>query len=1719
MKHTKTHCKPAHLFIALILVLISSQIATAQKWVEMMQDPNANFYEVQKEFYAYWKGREIKKGQGYNQFKRWEYNMQSRVDKNGKLPPIGYAQEQLNTFQARHAQEKVAGPTAAWSAVGPNTSVGLEEGVGRIQCFAMHPSTPNTYWAGTPSGGLWKSTDAGVTWVPKTDNFVSLGISWILIDPTNVNVMYVSTGDPESTGSRSTGVLKSMDGGDTWVQTGLNFFTDQGKNIYQLQFLPGNSSVILALTSDGIYRTANSGTSWTVVKGGAIAYDIEFHPTTPNIVYAATSVACIKSVDSGVTWTDMTSVIVPYGQRTSIEVTANAPDNVYCLTTEKKEFKALFKSTNKGVSFTNTNISVAIGEQAWYDLTFKISPINQNTMYIGGVEMKKSVDGGITWTTINNIHADQHNMFTYGSKLFICNDGGLYRSTDNGTNWTLLAGNMQIMQFYRISSYKYNSDFIIAGAQDNGTSRLKNTAWKKLYGGDGMDNCISAQTPNVVWISWQNGNIYKSTDGGNTNIYMKGNIDEEGGWVTPIVMSPINHDIVYAGYTSLWKTTDGGTTWTKATAPQEGRSIDKIVVDWNNPAIIYASAGSIFNAPGSYFKTSNGGATWTNISTDTGGPHGSALAIDPENSNRIWAAQSGYNSGKKIYYSSNGGTSWINISGTFPDVPINVITYVPGSNDGIYVGTDVGIFYKDATMSDWMQFNNGLPNVRVDDLEINIISGKILAGTYGRGVWESPLRDDVNAKPIADFDAATKGGCSGSRVKFINYSANATSWTWTFPGGTPASSTLENPTVTYNTNGTYGVTLVATNTNGNSTKLKSGLISISGEVINTFPYVENFDAETVGSTTFTNGWFNGNDDEKDWFIHTGVAPTRVFNPAGPTADHTTGSGKYMLFESLNATYSTANLYSPCISLNNVTNPILEFYEHVWSADDQGGELHVDILSNGVWSLDVIPVVNNIGDFWFKKTIDLAAFANQTINVRFRALSAYNIDFALDDISIKSKQTAAPVANFLATIKSGFIGLSTQFYDQSANEPTSYAWSFPGGTPATSTLANPTVIYNTVGVYDVSLTATNAYGSHTTTKTAYMDIYAPEYMNNQTVTGCMGIVYDPGGPNGDYSNNESKTFTIIPVGTQQVVLDVEDWGVSVGDYLTVYDGTSINAPVIASWTGGFVRPYTITSNSGAMTLKFTSDASNVNRGFTLQWNGVGGETCSPGSTVQKPVAAFSSSTTTGVAPVSFTLQDNSSNNPTGWTWITPGATNEYNYSDAPIVTYNNPGTYNVTLIAVNEGGRDTLTKSAFFTVTESIPDINMFTGTVTTCKGNLYDDGGPNGDYTNSKTYTLVIQPADAASVSINFSEWGLETNYDFLKIYNGTSVSYPLLGSYNASNPGTVTANSGAMTLRFTSDRSVTGIGWKASWTTIGGNCSPVVKPVANFSATPLTVAIAAPVQFTDLSTNAPTIWSWSFTGGTPATSTAKNPSVTYATSGTYAVSLTTSNSAGANTITKSGYITVTTVGTVINMQNATVTTCTGTLYDDGGESSNYTNNKTYTLVIQPAGATSVSMNFSEWGLEKNYDFLKIYNGTSVSAPLLGVYNTRNPGTVTANSGKMTLRFTSDAAVTGIGWKSTWTAVGCTGASFNSATGIESIIAHNDKGVFIFPNPTDGNFKIVIEKNYSELIIKNFLGQVIEKKKINDKMMNVDLSVYPKGIYFIELSGLGGTYTEKLILQ
>ena len=1698
----------------------------AQEWVEKMNDPNATFKEVQTSFYKHWKNKPYKKGHGYKQFKRWEYLWGSRLDENGNLPPADFLSKEQQRYRASHPQLKNAA-AGNWSLVHPTNTTELKGGIGRVNCVAAHPTNPNILWAGTPVGGLWKSTDGGQNWTTNTDNLPVLGVSGIAIAPNNTNVMYIATGDADGKNTYSVGILKSTDGGNTWNTTGLNQSTANRYSIFDIKIHPNNNQILIAATSIGIYRSTNGGTNWSKVYNTSYVFDIEFHPTTPSIIYASNSSSIYKSSDSGANWNQLSSGLPSNTGRIELAVTPAKPDYLYALYSYTSTGSAVYRSTNQGSSFVKQNLTTPnLGSQTGYDLCITASPTNAEEIFFGGVELFKSTDGGKSFQ-INgrhtngqpaHLHLDHHNLHWVGNTLYSCNDGGLYKTTNSGNTWSLLGNGMDIMQFYRLSSYKYDANRLSGGSQDNGSSKLVNGIWSAIGGGDGMQTIISHENPNVIYYSSQKGgSLLRTQDGFIYPKNAKTNINETGAWITPYIMDHSNANILYAGFQNVWKTTNGGDSWTKISNFPSTDHPTELVQSKSSPQTLWCIRAN------KTYKTTDGGGNWVEITMPKPNLRGQ-LAIDPTNANRIWIGYENTVANNKVFKSEDGGTNWTNISGTLPNIPVNDIVYQEASNDALYIATDLGVYYRNASMNDWIPFNNGLPNVRVDELEINIRSGKILAATFGRSMWKSDLQAATN-KPIADFNTDQTFGCKGMNVTFTNFSANATSYSWSFPGGTPSTSTEKNPTVTYANGGSYNVTLTATNANGTNTETKNNFINVSGGVISSFPYTENFDSFTKGTPgTLLNGWMNATDDHADWFVHSGPAPIRSLpggSETGPSKDHTSGNGNYMLIEASQlANHSNATLLSPCLDLTGLTKPVLEYYEHIHGHTGYY-TLGVDILVNGNWTNAVIPTITTPqGDKWIRKELDLTPYIGKTVQLRFVMKTQFSkVDWAIDDFKLWDNRIAAPKSQFTATPTTGQAGVKVKFSDNSAYAPTSWSWSFPGGTPSTSTVLNPEVTYNVSGEHTVTLTTTNAQGSHTETKNAFIKVTGGNLMSNNTVTACTGTLYDSGGPNSTHSANENFVFTIAPPNATSVTINTAQWHLGPDDEFIIYNGKNTSAPVIGTFKKD-TNPGTKTANSGAMTFKFTSKPPAFYAGWKIDWTSTGGN-----CVTEKPIVAFTASTTNPFAGNSVQFTDQSTKAPTSWTWSFPGGTPNTSTVQNPSIVYNTPGTYNVTLTATNNAGNNVLTKTGYIIVKAKEVLYNMSNKTVTDCSGTLYDSGGTSANYKNDENYTFVINPANADKVTMNFTSWDVENSYDFLKIYNGTSASAPLIGSYSGTSPGTVVANSGAMTLVFTSDYTENKAGWVANW-----NCSQnTTPPVAAFTASSTTIEKGNTVTFTDTSTNKPTSRLWTFEGGTPATSTIQNPTVTYNTAGVYKVTLKVTNSFGSDDEVKETYITVKKPLTAYNMSSRTVTDCNGRLYDSGGKTGNYSDDENYTFVIQPSGASSITLTTHAWDVENSYDFLKIYNGTSAAAPLLGSYSGTSPGTVVANSGAVTLVFTSDYMENKPGFDITWKTFG-SGCRFASeapptthahgTSNTTNKISNNDSSIKVYPIPVTSTISVSLKQKPTKeahIVVVDNLGRAVKQLKTLEATTHIDASNLQAGIYLVKIIMNNETIVKRII--
>lgn len=841
----------------LFLVVIAN--AQDANWVSLMSDPEANFYDIQKSFNTYWKNKTVEKGKGYKQFKRWENFMEPRVYPTGRLPHDIIRAEISKVMEERNIQSKSNASLAAnWTALGPTNvpTNGLSypsAGIGRVNCIEVDPANTSTWWVGTPGGGLWKTTNSGASWTSNTDALATLGIADIEIDPTNSNIMYIATGDADGGDTYSIGLLKSTNGGQTWSTTGLTYATSSYAKIPKILINPTNTSILIVATNSGIFRSTNGGTNFTNVLSG-IFYDLEFKPGDPNTVYAASysgsgTAKMYYSTNGGTSFTQATGLPASGVLRISAAVSAASPTTVYALLGSSTDYgyKGLYKSTNSGVSYTLVHSSPNIlsgdetgasaGGQAWYDLALAVSPIDANLLYVGGVNVWKSTNGGTSFSitghwyagstgSIPFVHADQHELefFPNSSNIFSCNDGGIRYSTNNGALWNDFSNSLQIMQFYRLSGSVQNSNIVYSGAQDNGTHQRNATSWKVVYGGDGMQPLVDYSNSNIVYASYQYGNLFRSTNGGLSFSSIKPSGSPDGDWITPYALHPTTNTTIYAGYNEIYKSTNSGTTWTIITSNlSAGVNYTGLKTAKSDGNYIYASTNS------KLFKTINGGTSWTNITS--GLPVASAsitdFTISSEDPNKIWVTFSGYSAANKVMYSSNGGSTWTNISSGLPNLPVNCVEYQTGSDNGIYIGTDVGVYYKNNSIA-WQSYMTNLPNVGVRDLEIHYGINKIRAATFGRGLWESDLYTAPVIAPIANFAANNTSIVAGQSVTFTDQSTNIPStWLWTFTGGNPSSSVMQNPTVQYTTAGTYAVKLKVGNAGGLDSITKTAYIVVS----------------------------------------------------------------------------------------------------------------------------------------------------------------------------------------------------------------------------------------------------------------------------------------------------------------------------------------------------------------------------------------------------------------------------------------------------------------------------------------------------------------------------------------------------------------------------------------------------------------------------------------------------------------------------------------------------------------------------------------------------------------------------------------------------------------------------------------------------------------------------------------------------------------------------
>ena len=826
--------------------------STTPYWISMMQDASVPVPDVQRAFEIYWKDRPITRGCGWKPFKRWEYNATRRMKPNGERQP---ADRNFKAYKEYFSGSQHKENFGNWTEMGPQTTPTGSNGLGRLNAIGFHPTDPLVIYVGAPAGGLWKTTDGGITWSSNTDNLPTLGVSSIVVNHSNPEIIFIGTGDRDAGDAPGLGVMKTTDGGLTWnlSNTGMGNVT-----VGKMLMHPTNEHILLAATSGGIFKTVDAGQTWQLVSPNSGNYkDLVFKPGNPSVVYAASGGTFYKSVNGGNSWS-VAGTGLQGGSRGVIGVSPAVPDLVYFLLGNSDSYKATYKSTDGGTTFTLQSDSPNIlswgctggsGGQAWYDLAIAVDPIDPNVILAGGVNIFRSLNGGVDWDIVahwwgdcqvDNVHADLH-VLEYcplNNRLYAGNDGGIYFTDSQGDDWTMISQGLTIGQVYKIGQSATDRELVMNGYQDNGTSCHRPTGWTNVMGGDGMECAIDPTNSLYKYGTVYYGSIdriYNFNNQGNIASNGSHGITEEGAWITPFIIDEADPNTMFIGYKNVWRSNNiralstNAVTWTKISG-FNGSNCSVLEQSPVNPNILY-----VVKENHRMYRTDNANAaapTWTELTTHL--PSASTpsdLECHPKLQNVVYMT-----SDNQVFKSTDKGVTWTNITMGLPDVLYTTIVYCKGSQEGLYVGSDLGVFYKDASMSSWINFSNGLPLTgNINELEIyydaaNPENNTIRAATYGRGLWESSLHQSM---PEASFIADKTTIPSGCAVNFTDLSLGyPTSWKWTFDGATPSSSNAQNPqNIIYSNSGMYDVTLIVSNSIGSDTLLIPLYINISNAVL------------------------------------------------------------------------------------------------------------------------------------------------------------------------------------------------------------------------------------------------------------------------------------------------------------------------------------------------------------------------------------------------------------------------------------------------------------------------------------------------------------------------------------------------------------------------------------------------------------------------------------------------------------------------------------------------------------------------------------------------------------------------------------------------------------------------------------------------------------------------------------------------------------------------
>ncbi len=742
-------------------------------------------------------GREYSTSKTNNFYTRVAYYMEHN---NGKIPKVQrrpndwfYVQRawpydeipvEARLQAAAVARDKyqisgLAKAQTAWLEAGPSNIPG------RITDLAIHPAYPGTLYAASAAGGVFKSTDHGTSWSAIFDQTDVQSIGAIAIHPDNPNILYVGTGEANSSGDsyEGTGVYKTIDGGVIWDWVGLPNSYHIGRIIID-PLRP--ESVYVAVAGKlfgtnpdrGLYRSEDGGSTWDqllYISDSTACIDVALHPSTGTMLAAmwerwrnprerrvgGITSGLYRSEDFGGTWSLATIGLPPQSAdlgRIGVTIDPESSTAYALIVDHPGDLIGLYKSANLGLSWTQTtdaDLNGMTGGFGWYFGQVRVAPGNPDIVYALGVNMFKSTDGGNSWDYADaGIHVDNHALYILPDDpdlIYNGCDGGVNYSANGGDSWTTYH-DMANTQFYAITIDPHDPDRLYGGTQDNGTMRTLTGAtddWNEINGGDGFYVIVDHTVQSTIYAEYQWGWFRKSTNGGSSFTTELDGMDyniERHNWNTPFVMDPSDHNTLYYGSHLLYRTTSAAGYWTAISGDlTDGADPGNLTFGTITTIDVAASDGDVIYVgtdDANVWVTTDGGDNWQDISATLPERYVTRVTVDPRDAATAYVTFSGYKESSylpHIFRTVDYGQNWADITGDLPEAPVNDIIVDQDADSALFIGTDFGVFYTVDLGQTWNPLGTGMPIAAVHDLAFDSTTRTLVAGTHGRSMYRTTI--------------------------------------------------------------------------------------------------------------------------------------------------------------------------------------------------------------------------------------------------------------------------------------------------------------------------------------------------------------------------------------------------------------------------------------------------------------------------------------------------------------------------------------------------------------------------------------------------------------------------------------------------------------------------------------------------------------------------------------------------------------------------------------------------------------------------------------------------------------------------------------------------------------------------------------------------------------------------------------------------------------------